>query len=194
MQPNNKKQFSSPLVSGYVLRFVAICVLIFAGGILLAALILYLSTSKDLGVSYQQSFAIVMQLKNELLNRSIMITAGSLLLITFAAAFIIIRYTHRVVGPMYRLHVVARAMAGGDFSTPVTLRSKDVIKPLADDLNAMISHYGEAVDAMKTAVRAMRQTLDAGARSESEEDCQEVFDSIRTQEEEVKTALEAFKL
>jgi methyl-accepting chemotaxis protein len=54
-----------------------------------------------------------------------------------------IRFSHRVVGPLYRLRKAIRAIADGEEIELVTLRQGDFLQELKDDFNAMVEALEE---------------------------------------------------
>ncbi len=119
--------------SGLIIK----CSLLFTVGLILTAVILYLSAQQPLGPSYQQSFARLAQLKHEMLVKSIIIYSILTLLIISGIIFITVIYSHRVVGPLVGLRRVIRAMAAGDLTMAAHLREKDAITTVADAINEL---------------------------------------------------------
>ncbi len=113
------------------------CGLFFTIGLILTAVILYLSAQQPLGPSYQQSFARLAHLKHEMLIKSIIIYSILSLLIISGVIFITVIYSHRVVGPLVGLRRIIRAMAAGDLTMAAHFREKDAIITIADAINEL---------------------------------------------------------
>ena len=113
------------------------CGLFFTIGLILTAVILYLSAQQPLGPSYQQSFARLAHLKHEMLVKSITIYSILSLLIISGIIFVTVMYSHRVVGPLVGLRRVIRAIAAGDLTMAARLREKDAIISIADAINEL---------------------------------------------------------
>jgi nitrogen fixation/metabolism regulation signal transduction histidine kinase len=52
-------------------------------------------------------------------------------------------FTHRIVGPLYRLRQVVRAVAAGEELELITLRKGDYLQEFKDDFNAMLERLEE---------------------------------------------------
>lgn len=129
----------------YLQGLIVKCSLIFISGILLTFLIFYFSTLHTYGSSYEESFKLLSQLRQELLIKSAILYAAASLLIIAGIIFITLLYSHRISGPMYRLGLFARRISAGDFSEQVFLRGKDEVQPLAVQLNALINRYRDII-------------------------------------------------
>ncbi len=119
--------------SGLIIK----CGLLFAIGLILTAVILYLSAQQPLGPSYQESFARLAQLKHEMLIKSITIYSILSLLIISGIIFTTVIYSHRVVGPLVGLSRIIKAIAAGDLTVAAHLREKDAIITVADAINEL---------------------------------------------------------
>lgn len=62
----------------------------------------------------------------------------AILIFGLTVAFISIRFSHRVAGPIYRIKTVLDRATLGDFSPRITLRKKDQLKDLAQKLNTLL--------------------------------------------------------
>lgn len=119
--------------SGLIIK----CGLLFTIGLILTAVILYLSAQQPLGPSYQESFARLAQLKHEMLIKSITIYSILSLLIISGIIFTTVIYSHRVVGPLVGLSRTIKAIAAGDLTVAAHLREKDAIIRVADAVNEL---------------------------------------------------------
>ncbi len=113
------------------------CGLLFSIGLILTAVILYLSAQQPLGPSYQETFARLAQLKHEMLIKSITIYSILSLLVISGIIFTTVIYSHRVVGPLVGLSRITRAIAAGDLTMAAHLREKDAIVTVADAINEL---------------------------------------------------------
>ena len=79
-----------------------------------------------------------------------------LLSLVFIAPLIVvigIFASHKIAGPIYRIEKYLAAMAGGDFSEPITLRKNDELISLANGINRV-------TDSIKVMVKEERKHLD----------------------------------
>ncbi len=144
---NKVKQTASQEVisQSYLRGLILKCGLLFAAGLLLTGGILYLSAPKPLGPSYQETFARLAQLKDEMLVKSALTYLLLTGLILAGVILITVLYSHRVVGPLVNIKRVVKAVTGGDLTAAARLRRNDAIKPMADSLNALIETYHKRV-------------------------------------------------
>ena len=78
--------------------------------------------------------------------------------IALAAVAVTVFVARSITRPVKNLCEATRQIAGGDFSTRVTLRSKDEIATLADSVNDMSEHLEDLVSKIKEDERKMRYT------------------------------------
>jgi len=83
------------------------------------------------------------------------LNAGLAVIITGISLLVMVRHSHRIAGPAYRLQRILREIAAGtyDLSSEVRLRRKDYLKHVAEALNDLIEvrrvekkHLGELVE------------------------------------------------
>lgn len=134
--------------------------LFFAGGLLLTGIILYFSTQQPLGPSYQESFARLAQLKEEMLTKSIITYCLITSMILAGVIFITVIYSHRVVGPLVGIKRAIHAIANGDLTQSVRLRQKDAIKPMAEALNNLTASYKTKLQQMAQQAETLQQMLE----------------------------------
>jgi nitrogen fixation/metabolism regulation signal transduction histidine kinase len=72
-----------------------------------------------------------------------------------------VKFTHRIVGPIYRLRQAMRAVAAGEGLKPITLRQNDLLQELKDEFNAMVRALEQrgAVPAGPEAPQDQRQAV-----------------------------------
>lgn len=78
--------------------------------------------------------------------------------ITLAAVAVTVFVARSITRPVKNLCEATKQIAGGDFSTRVTLKSKDEIATLADSVNDMSEHLEDLVNKIKEDERKMRYT------------------------------------
>jgi methyl-accepting chemotaxis protein len=150
----------------YYYRLAGTCILIIILGAILTGVFLYFSLYKESGSSYAESYGIITTLRGELFYKSTYLYFTALLFIIIGITVISLLFSHRVAGPLHRLGVFARKVASGDLSKAVTLRQKDAIYPIADDLNNIIAMYKEVLEQLETKakeIREMSSTADPSA-------------------------------
>ena len=141
----------------YYYRLALRCILIIIAGAVLTGVFLYFSLYREAGSSYAESYSIISTLRGELFYKSAYLYITTLLFIIIGITIISLLFSHRVAGPIYRLGVSARKVASGDLTETVRLRQKDVIYPLADDLNGIIAIYKEIIEQLETKMKEVRE-------------------------------------
>ena len=118
---------------------------------------LYISIYKESGSSYAESYGIITELRGELFHKSTYLYFTELLFIIIGITVISLLFSHRVAGPLYRLGVFARKAASGDLSGAVTLRQKDAIYPIADDMNNIMAMYKDVLEQLEAKTKEVRE-------------------------------------
>ena len=117
--------------------------LVFTACTVLAGIALYASTDIPLPPTYGEIIARVGAYQALLFRDSMYIYAIFTVLMLGGSLALCLIYSHRVAGPLYRVRVVAREAACGNFEQVVRFRKNDCIKPMADTLNALNESYCE---------------------------------------------------
>lgn len=85
--------------------------------------------------------------------------AGIAVIVLFIAFFLTLLLTQRMINPLLQLGAGVGAVAGGDLTKAVTIRSMDEVGKLAQDFNTMLIHLRNLV----SQVRDLSQTLAASS-------------------------------
>jgi methyl-accepting chemotaxis protein len=103
--------------------------------------IFYFIGNKELTESYFQAHLAIRQTMDILLPAIIIVSALGLL----SAFVIVLLFTHRIVGPVYRMRLLANKIKDGDFTTKVSFRAKDELKELEGIMNDTLEKLGNKV-------------------------------------------------
>jgi len=155
--PQSVKVISKSYMTGLILR----CGLFFAAGLVATGVILYYSAHQPLGPSYEESFARLAQLKDEMFFKSVIIYFLLILLILAGVIAIVVLYSHRVVGPTVSLKRTLGLLAGGDLTAKAKLRDRDAIQPMADAINEMTAAYKNRLAHIQQHVQEMTAQLES---------------------------------
>ena len=98
-----------------------------------------------------------------------LITLG---LISIATIIVTLFISHRLAGPLFRFEKELKEIGNGDLTTVITLRKKDQIKSLADDLNRMSTNLDEKVRGIRNQVLEL---IELASRQKNSKD---VFDGL----------------
>ncbi len=92
--------------------------------------------------SSESSSSRLVALKEELKKKDsqfIFLVYIVILIVGGCASYLVIRFTHRVVGPVYRFKKVLETAIRGDYSVRIALRKNDYLKDLADKFNELLA-------------------------------------------------------
>jgi methyl-accepting chemotaxis protein len=177
----------------YYYRLALRCIFIIMAGAIFTGIFLYLSLYREPGSSYAESYSIISSLRGELFYKSTYLYITTLLFIIIGVSIISLLYSHRVAGPLYRLGVFARKVASGDLTEAVTLRQKDAIYPIANDLNDIIAMYKEIIEQLETKTKEVREMSSMADQSAGTAD-RDMIDKISKRVYEMNGILSRIKL
>ncbi|MEW6428100.1 MAG: hypothetical protein AB1568_08725 [Thermodesulfobacteriota bacterium] len=155
-------QPTPPITSDVWRKTFALCSLFFALGIAITCVLLLVLFHKPAGAGYSDSFQTLSRFRDELVSISVLISLSGLLLTLGGIIFITVLYSHRIAGPAYRLAVVSKMASGGDLCQRAHFRRKDFIKPMAEEMNAMLSHYASLMEELHNLLQQETPTGDDG--------------------------------
>jgi hypothetical protein len=137
----------------------------FQFGYLLAWLMLVLTMVGGLVLA---TLAMFFLFHGSLFPYSIEINSGLAVIFTGLSLYYMVRHSHRIAGPAYRLEYVLRQMAQGkyDLNKKVYLRKKDYLKHVAGALNELIEVRAEEARHVQTMLAGMSE-LDSAIQSTS---------------------------
>lgn len=139
----------STYLLGFAVRCIAVAVLVFVA---FAAVIL-LTVDVDIPRSYGEIGNAVDTASARLVYAIVPAAVICAVLLGTGCAFVAIRATHKIAGPVYRLSADLRRMAGGDYDFAVATRARDQLKDLAEELeNARASLDSHLVEVRNCAM------------------------------------------
>ncbi len=92
-------------------------------------------------------------------------------------AFLCIKITHTIAGPVYRMERVAKGIGEGDLTNFIKLRQKDELKDLADSMNEMTMGLRNRVISLKESVAEIHEKLESAKNSK---DLAKIDESLKT--------------
>ena len=135
------------LPKSFLNSFIIKSTLLFAGGALVAATIFYLAF-QERGTSYADTFKILADFNNVLVNKALILFSFTLLLSLVAVILLAVVYSHRVAGALHKLGMHTNKILAGELKEQVRLRTTDVLHSLAEDMNnlsGLLSRHSHAV-------------------------------------------------
>ena len=108
----------------------------------------------------------------------------------FLVAFICIKITHAIAGPVYRMEHVARSIGEGDLTNIIKLRHKDELKDLADSMNEMTMGLRNKVISLKEGVASVKESLEVAQKQNDQTKIAEALNQLGN----IEQSLQAFIL
>ncbi|MBC8318080.1 MAG: methyl-accepting chemotaxis protein [Desulfobulbaceae bacterium] len=166
-------------------------VLVFIAGLILTTVLLYVAVNQSIGPNYGEGFRMLSQLQEDIFSKASIIYTITVFIIVSGIIFLTLLYSHRVAGPVYRLTHFARALSSGDFSSNVYIRDNDVIHPLADEMNAMVDQYRQALGRLQVEMNALEKIAAQVAEGKDED---VVWGEIEESSGKIVSELERYRL
>lgn len=129
----------------FILQFSLLMVL---GCVGFAALI-YLYGTQTMTTAFVHSKLRVMRTADFLLPALGLMTLFVASLVAVVAALRLLRFSHKIAGPLFRLERAARQIGGGDLSGPMRLRAGDELQGLADSMGGMAGALRSQIQEIK---------------------------------------------
>ena len=105
----------------------------------------------------------------------------------FIVAFLCIKITHTIAGPVYRMERVARGIGEGDLTNFIKLRQRDELKALADSMNEMTMGLRNKVVSLKEATAEIRDGLESVKNSKDTTKLESVLQKLSGVEETLQS-------
>ena len=195
MEKDNKSE--AVVARSYPYRFALRSAALFVCGILLTCIAIWFYSYYEPAPTYAENYKMLSRLRGELMFTSVIVYAAMSLITLAGTAVICLLYSHKVAGPLYKLGLFLREVTSGDFSRSVKLRNGDVIHPLAQDINAMVSSYRDVISELEAKAGELRATVSGlgdSAHSPSQEELHAASAHIAAKSDEIKALLQKFTL
>jgi len=179
----------------YLPRLIFAALGIFVFSIAVSALLLYLEICQPIGTHYTAALCAITDIRDTLIIKTLKISAISSLLIILGLMALVILYTHRIAGPLYRIKVCAKAIGEGRLGTRVKFRQKDVIHPFAESLNEMTDHYGIVVKSFSLGIHDLKIAVtNLKSLTEDGKDTEAALKEALDRDRQIKGLLDSIKI
>lgn len=121
----------------------------------------YFLVAKDISANFNKAH---MELRNtwELFFPTLIVIGTSTFVISSAvASFVMIRFSHKIAGPLYKLQQIANNISNGKLYAGVRLREKDQIVPLAGSIDTMVKGLSSRIMEINENVMNMNNITDS---------------------------------
>lgn len=163
MKPKNRRIYLVDRRYQYRLMLQVVVMVVVATGV--SALATYLLTNREISSAFYLAHRETWDLKELLLP---VITGTSLvtfLVVSIISAYITMRETHRIVGPMNRLKSALADIAAGRLTWVGSVRKGDVLKGFDDSINHLADNLSLFQESMQASVVSIGKTIDEMERS-----------------------------
>jgi methyl-accepting chemotaxis protein len=133
---------------------------IVTAGLAASGLLLHFDVVRPLDTHYSAVLSILTGLRDTLTATSLKVSIIFTVVVFAGLLCLIVFYTHRIAGPLYRIKVAARQIGEGRLKTEVRFREKDVIHPFADSLTAMTESYSGKLSSLRREIDQLEDALD----------------------------------
>lgn len=162
--------------------------------LILAGTLFYCAANRDLRENYFRAHLLLKTTMENLLPILIGVNCIALIL----AAFLIVRFTHKIAGPIYRLKRMAPRIANGDLSRDIKFRRTDEAKEIAEAVNQMIEGMRQKIAPLKKDINRISSTceelLSMGQNQTLPSELLPVVKKLQITLKNTKENLEKFKL
>ncbi|WDP92949.1 MAG: methyl-accepting chemotaxis protein [Desulfobacter sp.] len=152
-----KKEFQT----GFILKF---CLVLLAGILLSTALLLALSQD-TLTSSYANSRLEIRSTGQAIMPSVILTNLITLGLISLGAVVVMVYFSHRIAGPLFRFEKDLMRVAAGDLSVNINLRKKDQLTDLSSALNHMVLSMHQKVSRVDERLGEIEAAVEKGGKA-----------------------------
>jgi len=182
------------LKKGFIKRLVLLILLVFIVFSSVSGLFLYFNTYRSLDTNYSASISIISEIKEDLLSRTITISALFYLFILIGIVLLAVLYTHRIAGPLQRIKLFAGSVRRGDLSTALKFRKKDAVHSFGDSLNRMTESWQGRIRSLTSYIEQLENAVkECRSLAENEKERAAVLGKISSIDKEIKKLLEEIK-
>ncbi len=151
-----KKYFIKP---GFQSRLTAIMILLVIIVANLVGGLTYLCSHEGLDRLFTDEYKLPIEV-NQLTRVLLPGVLISELVSIFIVAFLCIKITHTIAGPVYRMERVARGIGEGDLTNFIKLRQRDELKDLADSMNEMTMGLRNKIVSLKESTMEVKEGIE----------------------------------
>jgi methyl-accepting chemotaxis protein len=112
-------------------------------GLISTLAILYATMQQEIGPSYAVGIKMLTGLRQDIFYKAITVFGVTFFFMVTGILILSMLYSHRIAGPLYRLSQFVKKVTEGHLDKRVSLREKDVIHPIAEELNELVTCYHE---------------------------------------------------
>jgi methyl-accepting chemotaxis protein len=178
-----KKYFIKP---GFQSRLTAIMILLVIIVANLVGGLTYLCSHEGLDRLFTDEYKLPIEV-NQLTRVLLPGVLISELVSIFIVAFLCIKITHTIAGPVYRMERVARGIGEGDLTNFIKLRQRDELKDLADSMNEMTMGLRNKIVSLKESTMEVKEGIESVKNSKDTTKLDDVLVKLNSIEETLQS-------
>lgn len=178
-----KKYFIKP---GFQSRLTAIMILLVIIVANLVGGLTYLCSHEGLDRLFTDEYKLPIEV-NQLTRVLLPGVLISELVSIFIVAFLCIKITHTIAGPVYRMERVARGIGEGDLTNFIKLRQRDELKDLADSMNEMTMGLRNKIVSLKESTMEVKEGIESVKNSKDTTKLDDVLVKLSSIEETLQS-------
>jgi len=192
-RPKRKKLFiKKEFQTDFSIKFL---ILIALESVLAIALFVYFS--RGTVITGYSGTELVIAKTGEYFLPTVLLANLAIIGVTAIAGFIVmVAYSHKIAGPLYRFEKSIDEMASGDLTSRFTLRANDQLEELASRINRLGENLDRSVSAIKDEVcrlEACIESVKKSSRDSSGDDLDEKLGMASASLEKLREAADFFK-
>lgn len=152
----------------FIVRFILVLIV---GGIISVGLTL-MTTRGTLTTSYVDARLVIQDTPLAILPSVIWTTLITIVVVGIIAAIVMLLFSHKIAGPMFRFEKDIERIAGGDLKSHIHLRKGDQFQEMVTTLNTMIDSLNSKVSEIRQAAAGQVENPDLP------EACRAEFDKL----------------
>ena|GEM_PF-3431992 len=162
--------------------------------LLFTLLFVYFSTD-SLSIIYDNNNQLKMGKTPEIMLDSILNIHGILIIVCgFSILYFVTRFTHKTVGPLFKIGRTIDNMANGDLTSRIYLRKNDECKELADKINYFNSVVYKKFKEIESLSNDLDQCIEEFPPSEHEKNSDAFHASVKDINSQIRNCLSFFNL
>jgi methyl-accepting chemotaxis protein len=169
---------------------------ILAGLVMLLFTLLFVYFSTDsLSIIYDNNNQLKIGKTPDIMLDSILSIHGILIIVCgFSILYFVTRFTHKTVGPLFKIGRTIDNMANGDLTSRIYLRKNDECKELADKINYFNSIVYKKFKEIENLSNDLDRCLEEAPPSEHEKSSDAFHASVRDINSQIRNSLSFFNL
>ena len=159
---------------------------------------MYFLADGELAAQYNKAHVSIESMRNELLPSILITNFFSVLIIAVAAAFVALRSSHKIAGPLFKVEKVINEISGGNLNMDVRFREADQLKSIGEALDNMVNNLSGKISEVKSAFNELAlvsETIKTYKQENGDTNgaVSEIFESVLSSNVKLENRLKEFE-